>query len=41
MIKTTLKSYSSKLYNLKNKKYEHFAQAAWDISPILLHNVIL
>ena len=41
LINNKMKRYSSELQNLENQKDKHFAQAARDISLVLLHDVIL
>ena len=41
LIKSVMKQYSQHLQNLEDQKDEDYLQAKWDISPILLHDVIL
>ena len=41
LIKSIMKQYSQQLWNLDDPKYEDYPQARWDISPVLLHDVVL
>ena len=41
MIKTVMKRYSLQLQELYDPKDAEYAQAKWDITPVLLHDILL